>query len=290
MEKFIDKLKHYLIPGEKNNYRARAIHHDFLTYYLFIAFFISIFLKNSPINLKNVLGFATDITVEKLYSLTNIERQKLGIESLKYNEKLAEAAVQKGKDMFAKNYWAHYSPDGKTTPWDFILNNGYKYEYAGENLAKNFLSSQVVIDAWMNSPTHKENLVKKEFTEVGFAVVNGVLNGEETTLVVQMFGKPLAKDQAMDFPKELQAAEKTAENQVVVAKPISKTKSNLFKSSYNITYFFLAFLILIFAIDFFFAARLNILRLNGKNIAHIVFLISMLIAIAFVITKSGAII
>lgn len=288
MEKFIDKLKHYFIPDEKNNYKARAIHHDFLTYYLFIAFFISIFLKSSPINFKNVLGFATDITVEKLFSLTNIEREKLGLESLKYNEKLAEAAAEKGKDMFTKNYWAHYSPDGKTTPWDFILNKGYKYEYAGENLAKNFLFSQPVIDAWMNSPSHRENLVKKEFTEVGFAVVNGILNGEETTLVVQMFGKPLTNNQTFTPPKEVQAAEKVTENQVAVVKPT--VKKNAVKYSYNITYVFLAFLILVFAIDFFFAARLNIFRINGKNIAHIVFLISMLVAIAFVITKSGAII
>src|SRR3972149_9762200 len=92
--------------------------------------------------------------------------------------------------MFQENYWSHYSPDGKT-PWDVILGAGYKYEYAGENLAKNFLFSNGFVDAVMNSTTHRDNLLKKEYTEVGYAIVNGTLNGEQTTLVVQEFGKPM---------------------------------------------------------------------------------------------------
>lgn len=288
MEKFLNKLKHYLIPNEKNNFRARAIHHDFLTFYLFIAFFISIFLKNSPFYLKNVLGFATDITIEKLYSLTNQERAKQNLPALTYNEKLTAAAAEKGHDMFAHNYWAHYSPLGKT-PWDFIMDSGYKYEYAGENLAKNFLFSSAVVDAWMKSPSHKDNLLKKDFTDVGFAVVNGVLNGEETTLVVQMFGKPMEGNLSM-APKTAEAAEKIVENQIVLAKATQKAKINLFNYSFDMTYIFIAFLILVFVLDFFFAARLNIFRINGKSIAHVIFLVTILVAVAFIIAKSGAIV
>lgn len=288
MEKIVNSFRHYFIPNEKNNFKARVIHHDFLTYYLFIAFFISVFLKSSPLYLKNVLGFATDISVEKLYSLTNKERTKQNLPPLQYNERLTEAAAQKGKDMFTNNYWAHYSPDGKT-PWDFIMGAGYKYEYAGENLAKNFLFSTAVVDAWMNSSTHKDNLLKKDFTEVGFAVVNGVLNGEETTLVIQMFGKPLDNSLAV-IPKSTQTSGKAVENPVVLSKSTQKAKINLFNYSFNVGYIFIGFLVLVFILDFFFAARLNIFRVNGKNIAHIIFLVSVLIAIAFVITKSGAIV
>ncbi len=288
MEKFLKQLRNYLIPNEENNFKAKVIQHDFLTLYLLIAFFVSIFFKGSPFYLKNVLGFATDITIEKLYSLTNQEREKQNLPPLQYNEKLAEAAAMKGKDMFARNYWAHYGPDGKT-PWDFIMENGYKYEYAGENLAKNFLFSSAVVDAWMKSPTHKDNLLKKDFSEVGLAVVNGVINGEETTLVIQMFGKPLDGSLAA-VPKPIESSAPVVQKPAVLAKSTEKAKINLFSYSFNASYIFIGFLLLVFVLDLFFAARMNIMRVNGKNIAHVIFLISVLAAITFVISKSGVII
>jgi len=131
----------------------------------------------------SILGFATDISTQKLLTLTNEERAKDGLSELSYNLKLEEAAQKKAKDMFAKDYWSHYGPSGET-PWDFILDSDYQYEYAGENLAKNFLFSGDVVNAWMNSETHRDNILRKEYSEVGFAIVNGVLNDEETTLVV----------------------------------------------------------------------------------------------------------
>jgi uncharacterized protein YkwD len=73
-----------------------------------------------------------------------------------------------------------FSPDG-TEPWDFILGEKYDYIYAGENLAKNFSTFDDVVEAWYNSPSHKENLLNKNYTEMGFAIVNGELNGYETT-------------------------------------------------------------------------------------------------------------
>jgi len=120
MNKLKGIVKQLFIPSEKNNYKARAIHHDFLTFYVIIALFLSFASKNIISNSHNVLGFATDVTVEKLYDLTNQERQKNGLSSLDYNKKLASAADKKAHDMFQKNYWAHYAPDG-TTPWSFIL-------------------------------------------------------------------------------------------------------------------------------------------------------------------------
>jgi len=204
MKNFFDFIRKLFVPKEENNFRSRALHTDFLTYYLVFALLLTVSFKR--LNLNNVLGFATDITVEKLFTLTNEQRQKKGLNNLSYNDKLSNAAAKKANDMFAKNYWAHYGPDGES-PWDFILDSGYKYEYAGENLAKNFLFSSGVINAWMNSPTHRENILKPEYSEVGFAIVNGILNGEETTLVVQMFGKPLSPTLANKTPPVSQKVE-----------------------------------------------------------------------------------
>ncbi len=278
MRDVVNFIHHLFVPKEENNFRAKALHVDLLTYYLLFALVLTFSFKNVS-GLRNVLGFATDITVEKLYELTNFERKKNGLPPLSYSRQLSEAAQRKATDMFAKNYWAHYAPDG-TTPWDFILSTGYRYEYAGENLAKNFLFSQGVVDAWMASPTHRENILRKDYTEIGFAIVNGVLNGEETTLVVQMFGKPLnyeiTKNNAPAKPvlvEEKNKAEIAMEKPqaAILAKGVSKPKINLFNLSLDINIVFLLFLVLALAMDFYFAAHLNIVRIGGNNLAHLIF-------------------
>ena len=300
MKKLKDFFYHLFIPNEKNNYKAKSLQTDFLFIYLFIAILLNFTFKK--INLVNVLGFATDITINKLYQLTNLEREKRGLPDLSYSEKLSQAAYQKAQDMFTKNYWAHYAPDGKT-PWDFILSSGYTYEYAGENLAKNFLFSDGVVTAWMNSPTHRDNILKKEYTDVGFAIVNGVLNGEETTLVVQMFGKPLYKNitkeekppEAIKTKNEVNTPnlnpEKTYVNNqkpAVLSKNTKNIFSDISKFIFSINFVFLSFLLVALFFDFYFAEKFNLLRIEGKNLAHFIFIFFVLLSL-LIITK-GAII
>ena len=203
MNSLFTKIQRFFIPHEDNNYHAQSLHTNMLSTYLVVAIMLVFISKQVPA-FSNVLGIATDITTQKLFSLTNDERTKAGLALLQENTELDKAAAAKAKDMFQKDYWSHFAPapcnDGLCSPWDFIKQAGYQYEFAGENLAKNFLFSKNVVDAWMNSPTHKENIVRKEYTQVGYAVVNGMLNGEETTLVVQMFGAPLVKTTEASIP------------------------------------------------------------------------------------------
>lgn len=281
MKNILDFFHHLFIPQEQNNYRAKALHLDFLTYYLIFAVFLTFGLKKA--NLSNVLGFATDITVDKLYQLTNQQRTQNQLPTLTYNAKLSQAAAGKAQDMFNKSYWSHYGPDG-ATPWDFILGAGYKYEYAGENLAKNFLFSQGVVDAWMNSPTHRDNILRKDYTEVGFAVVNGTLNGEATTLVVQMFGKPLTSTTALENQTQKQtailptiaptlpAAQANKMQPMILSKQSPSKTFSLNKFNLDINLIFLIFLGLALILDFYVSAKLNVFRLSGKNIAHLIFI------------------
>ena len=271
MKRIKNALRHLFIPSESNNFRAKAIHVDFLTYYLIFALFFTVVFKKAG-NFHNVLGFATDISIQKLYALTNEERQKQNLLPLSMNEKLSLAAQKKAEDMFSKNYWAHYSPNG-AAPWDFILSSGYQYEYAGENLAKNFLFSQDVVSAWMASKTHKENIEKKEYTEIGYAVVNGILNGEETTLVVQMFGKP-AGSFAVASAQERQepVKEEPAQPPAVLAKTSETKQIGPLPIAFNINILFLGFLFFALAMDIYFATKYHMLRVGGKNIAHIMFI------------------
>lgn len=134
-----------------------------------------------------ILGVNSNITVEQVITETNKEREALGLPPLEMNSSLNTAAQAKAQNMLEENYWAHYSPSGKD-PWGFILSSGYKFAYAGENLARNFYTSEDTVKAWMNSPSHKENITSSKYKEIGVAVVDGVLQGQKTTLVVQMFG------------------------------------------------------------------------------------------------------
>ena len=282
MKQIIDTVHHFFVPRHTNNFTAKLLHHDFLTIYLIIAILFGVGIKHIQ-QTGNILGYATDVTVQKLYELTNAERSKINLNGLNYNDELAAAAKQKAEDMFAKDYWSHYGPAGET-PWQFILASGYQYEYAGENLAKNFMFSDGVVNAWLDSTTHRDNLLRREYTDVGFAVVNGILNGEETTLVVQMFGKPLySKDTvASQRPKsETVVAQKPDVVEQPVAKPIvsevlaydnTPQNNNFFSTYLNINMVFFAILMFALILDFYFAAKLNLIRVRGKNLIHFMFI------------------
>lgn len=120
---------------------------------------------------------------------TNQERESLGLGELRVNQTLKKAAQAKADDMASKGYFAHNSPDGKT-PWYWIDQTGYTYRAAGENLAVNFDYSKDVVNAWMNSPTHKANIIKAKYQEIGIGIAEGFYQGRPTVFVVQLFGTP----------------------------------------------------------------------------------------------------
>ncbi len=146
--------------------------------------------KSAGIRGGVILGYATNITVDQVVAQTNQQRSAVGLSPLQFSGVLSSAAQAKAQDMFSNNYWAHVSPAGKQ-PWDFIREAGYSYQAAGENLARDFYQTDTMMGAWMASPTHKANIVNTKYSQIGVAVVNGTLEGTETTLVVQMFGNPV---------------------------------------------------------------------------------------------------
>jgi hypothetical protein len=130
-----------------------------------------------------------EIMSRNIISQTNDKRAENSFGPLTESESLDKAAELKLSDMFAGNYWEHVSPSG-VQAWDFMKQAGYTYKYAGENLAKGYYDSGTVVDAWMDSKTHKDNLLNANYTETGVAVGSGKLDGKPATLVVQLFGKP----------------------------------------------------------------------------------------------------
>lgn len=185
-------VAHLYHPRRSNNHRARVLHPEAIATFsvLCLVVFMMVYSASKiPGRLGTVLGYASNISPADVIAQTNQQRQAAGLSALSHNGQLSAAAAAKANDMFAKQYWAHTSPEG-TQPWSFIKGAGYSYQVAGENLARDFSVTNEMMDAWMASPTHRANIMSDRYTEIGIAVVNGTLEGVETTLVVQMFGTP----------------------------------------------------------------------------------------------------
>lgn len=187
-----------------------------------LSFFIQFAPRQS--SFPRVLGYSSDITVDKVLTQTNQLRGQGSLGALQYSDRLSQAAIAKGQDMFANQYWAHTSPTGRE-PWDFIRAVGYGYRVAGENLARDFDTTDTMMQAWMASPTHRENIMHPRYQEIGIAVIDGTLNGVETTLVVQMFGLPIT-NQVAEVPdstvfgvNQAQAAESVVQSAPVNEEP-----------------------------------------------------------------------
>ena len=176
-------MKKFFIPTKENNYKPLLLRKLPLAIYTIILLFVNTF--GGFLGIPEAM--ASSITPANIIQLTNQQRAAAGLNTLNTNAKLAAAAQAKANNMFELQYWDHYGPNGET-PWMFISAAGYAYVYAGENLAKGFSTAEGVHEAWMASPTHKENIMSVNYKDIGVAVVQGVLLGKETILVVQMFG------------------------------------------------------------------------------------------------------
>ena len=124
-----------------------------------------------------------------LVDLTNQDRVNSQLNGLTLNPVLTAAAQAKANDMATNGYFAHVSPAGLNS-WYWFKQAGYNFSYAGENLAVDFTDSSAVNQAWLNSPTHRANIMNDHFTQIGIATAQGMYEGHQTTFVVQMFGTP----------------------------------------------------------------------------------------------------
>jgi len=305
--------RHLFVPHYSNNCKAKILHPSALAvlvgFFLFYQFVLNFYLLVSP----SVLGFASNITPERVVEITNQKRAEQGLSPLTINSQLNEAAQRKAGDMFAFNYWSHVSPSGRS-PWSFFQEAGYKYLYAGENLARDFMNSQAVVEAWMNSSTHRDNLLSKNYQEIGLAVVNGTLNGVETTLVVQLFGTPLASTPVAQKPSVVKApsptpivsitpvqpavsevAEKTPEavplSRIALAQAQEESQSPPLLSPFMLTktvaIFLLGLILGALLLDIILVYQRKIVRLSGRNVAHLIFVGGLLLAV--ILTTPGAI-
>lgn len=183
------QLHRWLIPSVRNRYHPKILESVGLGIIALVLAGTPLLYNLTTAGTMQVLGYATDINAAGLDTATNSQRLNNGLAPLNINAQLTQAATAKAAHMFANDYWAHTAPDG-TTPWSFVQSAGYAYAGAGENLAKNFLTSTGVVTGWMNSAAHRANILNGSFIDVGYGIVNGTLQGQEVTLVVALYGTP----------------------------------------------------------------------------------------------------
>ncbi len=310
-------LKHLLTPHKRNNHRARVLHHSSLVIIILFIFSVTFLGYNINKSHPDVLGVSYSISESDLLALVNQQRVSNGLPALVENSELADAARRKAADMFQKNYWAHFAPDGSTSPWGFIRAAGYNYQFAGENLAKGFTDSSSAVNAWMNSSSHRENILSTHFKDVGFAVVPGTLQGEDTVLIVQEFGSTAGENLAVLPPATTASAqsnvagqETNAQSPKVLPTPtpiqakvvvktasasqpahtavVNKPKIDVSITSKAATSVALSFIGFGLLMDLVIIERKKIPRIVGHNLDHIMLILTFILFM--IILKGGVII
>ena len=292
---FIATLKHLFIPHHTNNQKAKLLHSSSLMVLSLLLILFQFGLKLGSGVMPQIWGYAANISVEEVVRLTNEKRAENGLSPLSMNQQLVSGATAKGADMLARDYWAHVAPDG-TQPWKFFTDAGYKYRYAGENLARDFTNAGSAVEAWMASPSHRENLLSSKYSEIGIAVVEGDLAGADTTVIVQFFGTKQgvatgvqtasAKTAVAEAPapevKPVLQYEKTAGDLTAVTARVSPF--SLFK---GVSMGIVELLIVLVIADALYVSIKGVSRVAGRSFAHLSFM-GMILAILLIL-KSGQI-
>lgn len=134
------------------------------------------------------------LTKDGVLTETNAHRLvAANLPALRSNAKLDAIADIRLKDMFDKQYFEHINPQGEGAS-DVAKDVNYQYIAIGENIALgNFEDDKVLVQAWMDSPGHRANILNTKFTEIGIAVATGTYEGRRTWIGVQIFAKPTSE-------------------------------------------------------------------------------------------------
>lgn len=286
-------LHQWFIPHKDTHKKAHLLSWEGLIIYILIFILLQVSFSIIAYTKPGILGISSNIDQKTVIELTNIEREKKGLSKLQENEALDKAAAAKAANMFSENYWAHFAPSGKT-PWDFIQSSGYHFTYAGENLAKNFYKSDDVVSAWMNSPTHRDNLLNRNYKDIGIAVVEGMLNGQKTTLVVQEFGttenvtsRPVADVQGKQIQIPTSDLNKPELLAYVFQSNLKPSLIDPFQVTKYASLFVILFMGVLLVLDIYVLYKRRVFRISSHHIAHMSILSISAASVLF--STSGAI-
>ncbi|WP_433292288.1 CAP domain-containing protein [Actinoplanes sp. CA-030573] len=123
---------------------------------------------------------------QQILALINQNRRRGGCDSVSLDRRLIDAANEHAADMARRRYFAHESPNGDGAG-DRVRDNGYKWKRYGENIARGADSPYEVVDGWMHSPEHRENIMDCRLEQMGV----GLAISDDTPYWVQDFATPM---------------------------------------------------------------------------------------------------
>lgn len=209
------KLKDLFIPYAGNNYLPHALKPKRLLFHAAGAMaaktIVIIFVLFYPLSAWLSPELAL-VQAKKIIELTNDLRKAVSLPALLESGRLTQAALEKARDMALNSYFAHISPAGLGLK-DWLKKTDYEYSLAGENLAVGFSRPEEVVAAWKNSPTHYDNIIDRDFKEIGVAVANGKFNQIDTAFIAQYFSAPAASARQAEAPAKVKGSKRLALNQ-----------------------------------------------------------------------------
>lgn len=189
MPPFLRRLCNLFLPTRHNAHRPRLLHKQWLVALLGLTLVCEGVIVGNALFSEGPNIFLAAVVRSDIISYTDQARMSEGGQSLTESDLLMEAAQAKAEHMAEHGYFSHTGPDGEE-PWVWIERAGYDYQYAGENLAVRFEDSKDIVDAWMDSPGHRANIVKPQYREIGVGIAEGEYKGGPATFVVQYFAAP----------------------------------------------------------------------------------------------------
>jgi uncharacterized protein YkwD len=130
-----------------------------------------------------------EITPDNVLALMNAYRAQEGLAPLRLDPRITRAAEDRMRDMEQAEYWSHDSPSG-VSPFVWLTARDYYFEAAGENLARGFDTARFLVESWMESHGHRENIMSTEYEDCGIAIIEGATTGRATgKSIVVLFGR-----------------------------------------------------------------------------------------------------
>lgn len=177
----MNRITNFFIASAQNNYKPAALSYKAMIVYGILLLVLRLFLGS-------LKAEATAIESNALMAMINEERTNRNLNALFTNSALLKAASLKSQDMLARDFFAHVDPDGNYV-WPKIIAAGYTpYKLLGENLAVDFSTAEGMIKAWLDSPTHRANLLHKEFVDQGLSAQFGDFQERYTNVTTSLFG------------------------------------------------------------------------------------------------------
>lgn len=225
-------LKNSFIPNDSNDHRPKILRPKSLATIAVVAVTLKLAVTGLLFTAYPNQAQLAAIVSSNMIRLTNQSRAEAGLPPLNESSALASFAKIKGEDMIERNYFAHDTPDGKR-PWEWIDRGEYDYIYAGENLAMDFVTAEVVHEAFMKSPSHRRNILNPNYQDIGVAVLKGEIDGHQTILLVNFFGSerantaPIATTQEPSDLEPVEADQDTPSNVAGVEAPVEPIPQNI---------------------------------------------------------------